>query len=343
MTDLALISGAFLRAAERDFLASPLYVALSNRIAQDDEMLAIARHSKPGQFPPYLLLTAVHSLLFEDANDPLAEFYPSVGGRAGSLDGVYRPFREFVIRHRERLISIIASAHVNKSILRRSACLRPMIVEVASESGWSAIHLIDLGCGAGFNLLLDKWRFSYGGSSELHVGPPESPVCVPTSLRGGLPPHDPFPEILSRTGLDLDHVETMDAAHERWILSSQFPDDTLNLQLTRDALPLLRRDPPRFVIGDAASTLGQVLDRLPEAEPVIVMHSLALVLMRGEQRQQIAREIRTASTKRPIARIGMEIRESATSLAIAPGDGGNPRIVGEAELDGAWLFWTAGT
>src|SRR5437868_3846712 len=166
MTDLALISAAFLRAAERDFLASPLYVALSKRIAQDDEVLVIAGHSKPAQFPPYLLLTAVHSLLLEDASDPLARFYPSVGGRADSLDGVYGPFREFVIRHGQRLISIIASAHVNKSVLRRSACLRPMIVEVAGESGWSAIHLIDLGCGAGFNLLLDKWRFSYRGSSE---------------------------------------------------------------------------------------------------------------------------------------------------------------------------------
>ena len=127
------------------------------------------------------------------------------------------------------------------------------------------------------------------------MGPPESPVCVPTMLRGGLPPHDPFPQILSRTGLDLDHVETTEGVHERWILASLFPDDTLNLRLTREALPFLRREPPRFVIGDAAVSLGQVLDQLPEAEPAIVMHSLALVQMQAEQRQSIARTIRAAS------------------------------------------------
>jgi hypothetical protein len=341
MTDLSLIAGAFLRAAERDFLASPLYIALAHSIAQDEEVLAIAQHSTSGQFPPYLLLTAVHSLLLEDSGDPLAEFYPSVAGGAVSKGDAYPSFRDYVTRHKDRVISIISSAHVNKSVLRRAAGLRPMIAEVAGKSGWPAVHLVDLGCGAGFNLLLDKWRIDYRGGGDHSVGPADSPVRVPTTLRGGTPPYEPFPAILSRTGLDLDHVEKMDAAHERWILGSQFPDDSLNLQLTREALPFLRRNPPQFVIGDAASTLGPVLDQLPEAAPVIVMHSLALVQMQPDQRQSVVRAIRAASARRPVARIGMEISGLTASLTIASGDGKTSRIVGEAEIDGAWLSWKA--
>ena len=58
-----------------------------------------------------------------------------------------------------------------------------------------------------------------------------------------------------RTGLDLDLVDRLDPALERWILASQFPDDPVNLQLTREALPILRRRPPRFAFEVAFCNL----------------------------------------------------------------------------------------
>ena len=335
MTDYSLIAAAFTRAAERDFRGSPLYKDLAQRIAEDPDLLAIAGRSNAGQFPPYLLLTAIHAMLLAQPVDPLAAFYPSLGGTAQG--DPYPDFRTFVLRHETSLTAMIANAHVNKSIVRRAASLRPLIVEAARGAGWAAFHLVDLGCGAGFNLLLDHWRIDYDGGQS--VGPADSSVIISTEIHAGAPPLEPLPRILSRTGLDLDPVDQMDPAMERWIIASVFPDDVVNLQLVRSALPILRQNSPRFVIGDATHTLGAVLAALPSGEPAIVMHSFALVQLRPDQRQNIVQTIRVEARNRSVARIGMEISGQNATLTLAAGHGREPQVLGEADIDGAWLSW----
>lgn len=51
-------------------LSSPLYQQLSLKIAQDDELLALASHARRGQPVPNLLFGAVHYLLLKGKTIP---------------------------------------------------------------------------------------------------------------------------------------------------------------------------------------------------------------------------------------------------------------------------------
>jgi hypothetical protein len=335
-----MLAGTFRMAASQHFALSPLYSFLAVRAAEDENVLRVAEASNPGQFPPHLLFSAVHSLLLESADAELAKFYPSITGKALQVGAAYSAFRAFVLERSEAITTIIRSAHVNKSVPMRSACLWALLTKVATENKWNRVHLVDIGCGAGFNLLMDHWRMTYKGAKD--VGPADSPVHFSIELRGGSnPPLDGMPEILSRTGIDLDCFNFSDVAQERWILGNLFPDHLEAFTITKNALGVLRRHPPRLVCGDAGALLATLLQELPGVEPVVVMHSLMLPQMKPQQKQGIAMAIRQTSAIRPIARIGMELSNDKSTAVLSSAISGEAEaiVAGAADPDGAWMHW----
>ena len=182
LTKIDMVASTFRLAVKQYFASSALYSTLAAKIAEDVDVLEIAALSKPGQFPPYLLLAAVHSLLIEFNEDMLAKFYPSITGESVPKDDPYPAFKEFTLKHADEIIKIIQTANVNKTVIKHSACLRALLVTIAKEWKWDNIHLVDIGCGAGFNLLMDHWRINYCGFGS--VGPDNSPVRFSTEMRG---------------------------------------------------------------------------------------------------------------------------------------------------------------
>jgi hypothetical protein len=338
MIDLDILSGSFHLAAKREFQSSRLWSMLSERIAEDPDALAVARFSNPEAFPPYLLMSAVHSLLLEDPACPLARFFPTVSRRPAPDEDPYPLFKDFVIGSREKIELAIHSAHVNKTVVKRSACLRALLVTTAREKSWERVHLVDVGCGVGLNLLLDHWQIAYGGGGE--VGPADASVRFSIEIRGGIPPPlGGLPVICTRTGIDLDRLDMKDAAQERWILGSLFPDHSDIFDLTKKAINVVRAEPPNFVIGNAGTELPTLLAALPESDPVVIMHSLALFQMTPECKRSVNQAIQRASQLRPVMRIGMEILGNTTALIIADPREGSSRVVGEADYDACWMRW----
>ena len=338
MIDNAILSSTFRLAARRDFSTSVLWSSLAARIADDPDILEVAQFANAEAFPPYLLMAAVHSLVLKTSDCELARFFPTVSRRPMPSSDPYPAFKAFVLRAREQIASIIQSAHVNKTVLKRSACLRALLVEVANRKGWDRVHLVDVGCGAGLNLFLDHWRMTYGGLGD--VGPADSTIRFAIELRTGSPlPLGDLPEILTRTGIDLDRFDLADEAQERWLLGCLFPDHPDTFDLTKQALAVLRRQPPRFVTGNAEIKLSKILGELPGNEPVVVMHSMALFQMSPEQKRSMGQAIRQTCLVRPIARIGMEILGDKTTLTLADPIEANPMTVGEADDDAAWMRW----
>jgi hypothetical protein len=336
MSDTDIVSGMFRLAAKRHFISSELCSALSMRVAEDSAILDIARTANPGAFPPYLLMAAVHSLVLADPSCGLARFFPTVSGHSVPGEDIFPAFKAFVLENRAPIEAIIRSAHVNKTVLKRSACLRALLVDVAHAKGWKQAHLVDVGCGAGLNLLLDQWRIIYEGVGT--VGPEDSPVRFSIEVRDGDPPLGEMPEILSRTGVDLDGFDLADEAQERWLLGSLFPDQPDVFDLTKKALSVLRKTPPQFVTGGAETELFQTLENLPGDAPVFVMHSMAIYQMRPEHKAAVNRAIQSAGQKRPVVRIGMEILGNKTTLIITESAAGQ-RAVGEADDDAFWMGW----
>jgi hypothetical protein len=332
-----LLAAVFRRAAAQDFAASAHWSFLAGHIAEDQELLDIAAVAQPGHFPPYLLLAATHQLVLEHAAPALEPFYPSVGGLQTPNEDFWRAFRAAALHHRDRLMGVVARRHVNKTVLRRCACLRPLLIEAARRLEADRVHLVDIGSSAGLNLFLDRWGVIYG--PDLRAGPAETSVTVTSTLRSGAPPLDGMPEIVTRVGLDLDRIDMAKADDRTWILANLFPDDP-DFAATAQAAQDLLHSPPRFVVGDATATLARTIAELDPSIPVVLMHSMMVDALSTRQRALLFSGARGAAKGRRVARISFERTPAGdVSLALAAGDILQSMPVGRAEVDAKWFTW----
>jgi hypothetical protein len=332
-----LVAATFRRAADQEFATSPHWSFLSRQIASDPELLKIAAVTRPGEFPPYLVLAAVHQLVLKGEAPELEPFYPSAGGNRVPDGDFFLAFRECALRQRDRLAEVVARRNVNKTVLRRCACLRPLLIEAARWLEAERVHLIDIGCSAGLNLLLDRWGVVYEPGHQ--AGPLDAPVTVRTELRGAVPPLDGMPEIVERIGLDLDRIDMADPDDRTWILANLFPDDT-DFDVTLRAAEELLRSPPKFVIGDAAVTLPGAMRELEDSLPIVLMESILGYHFNTRQRLELLRGANEAANGRRVARICMNASPTGDAqLAIAVGDVRQLVLVGAADRDGKWMAW----
>jgi hypothetical protein len=335
--NLDIVAATFRRAADQEFATSPHWSFLSRQIASDPEILKIAAVTRPGEFPPYLVLAAVHQLVLKGEAPELEPFHPSAGGNRAPDGDFFLAFRECALRHRDRLAEVVARRNVNKTVLRRCACLRPMLIEAARRLKAERVHLIDIGCSAGLNLFLDRWGVVYEPGQR--AGPHDAPVTVRTELRGGNPPLEGMPEIVKRIGLDLDGIDMTDPDDRTWILGNLFPNDT-DFDITLRAAQEMLRSPPRFIIGDAAATLSGAIRELDDTIPIVLMQSILGFHFSTRQRAKLHRGVREAAKDRPIARITLSSTSSGNAqLALTVGDDFQPILLGAADREAKWLSW----
>ena len=107
---------AFLRAAFHRFarveapgLDSPTYEELAHGVSMDDDLLEIASHTRSHQPPPNMLFAAVQYLLLSGIDHPLAAHYPIISGESRPPTPALPYFRDFCLRHRDRIVELIAT------------------------------------------------------------------------------------------------------------------------------------------------------------------------------------------------------------------------------------------
>jgi hypothetical protein len=334
-----LAAESFRVESKRAYASSGVYSYLASKVADDSEIVDIAIQAKAKQSAPLLLFTAVHSLLLENPDNPLAEYYQTVTKHPKTqLNDLYPLFRGFVLENREQILRILRVSNANKTVINRSACLRSMIAQVANENGWGSTHIIDIGCSAGFHLLVDRWRINYLGAGT--VGPDDSPVSFSTKVLGDkLPELGDIPQIRRRIGIDLDAFNISSASDRRWLLAGLNPEDKQTMLAMDQAFQVLVQDPPDYVIGDAGEKLPEVFAGISDDVPVIVMHSLTFGMMNPVQKQSIFQALSMASNTRPVIRIGMEGKGDKCILSITNCEDNNNKIVGESDENGFWIRW----
>ncbi|HEY4606524.1 MAG TPA: DUF2332 domain-containing protein, partial [Acidimicrobiia bacterium] len=174
---------------------SPLYRELVEVVAGDPELLRVMNRIEHRP-PPNLVFAAVQYLLMEGADPVLAGYYRSVVDDPLPPEGVAGPFREFVLRHEERIVEIGNSWYTQTNECRRCVALLPLVM----MAPFDRFHLLDVGASAGLNLALDRYRYRYG---DLEWGPTDADVVLTAETRG-MPPGLHDVEILSRIGLDIN-------------------------------------------------------------------------------------------------------------------------------------------
>ena len=145
---------------------APLNAAIARIVAEDPELRGLLLHAPRTQQLPVLLLASVHATLLELVDDAahhdLVYWYPNLTEAARAADDrrLASVFRDFVTRHRGRIVDLVRTRHTQTNEVGRSALLLVAMGLVAADIGESAeIAHLDVGASGGLNLLIDRLAY----------------------------------------------------------------------------------------------------------------------------------------------------------------------------------------
>jgi hypothetical protein len=299
---------------------SPLYDRIARAVATDTATLDLVRSAPPEAHLPLLLLAAVHFLLLEEPDHPLAQVY------AGSTDADPAPLFLGVCHDRwDELRPLMVTRHVQTNDCGRAALIGPALTWAAGRSE-GPLALVDVGASAGLSLLCDRYRLDYGDRGA--TGPAGSPVEIHCEVLGGHPPIAPaLPPLASRVGIDRSPVDLSDPEDARWLLACVWPD-TGRLERTAASIRLAQEDLPEVVEGDANGVLPGLLERLPEGTTAVVLTTWAFSYFSVEQRSEFLDLLGRASHRRTVIWLSADAAGVVEGLAT-----GEPPVHGEAAAD----------
>ncbi len=307
---------------------SPLYQHISAAVAGDDEVLELVQAAPPSAHLPPALLAAVHYLILEGSDHPLAAVY---AGRSDAEPGPL--FLDFFRARQADVLALLAFRHIQTNECGRSAIIGPGLTWVASQLE-GPYALVDVGASAGLNLLCDNYRIDYGPHGA--TGPVDAAVRLSCRVVGGRPPiTTQLPSFASRVGIDRSPIDLRDPDDARWLLACVWPG-TNRLEHTAAAIRHARADPPLVVRGDATAVLPEVLDELPGRTTAIVMTTWAFAYLGVEDRATFMELLDEASRRRPIAWLSAE--GAGTVAAFAEEAAAHTTNEGVSDVLGAMLF-----
>ena len=306
--------------AEAECAAESLYAALSLGCADDAATLALLMRAPYPQRRPVLLFAAVHDLLLEGHSHELARFYRSVTGDDDlrtDVENAAGVFFDFCRDHRGPIADLFAERTVQTNEVGRSAGLRLALATLPSDA---PIALIDIGCSAGLNLFVDRFRFEFrhADGSRSIVGP-ESDVAIATDIVSGWPPCDePAPPIVARHGVDRSPLDVHDPRDARWLRACVWPSDRERHRRLAAAIGLARSNRLDVKRADAVEGLASVLASLDRSIRPVVFHSWVVSYFDGETRRRFVDDVRAMLAERDGAWVSAEGPGVVPGLAAPP-------------------------
>lgn len=357
-TDMATISDQLDTLAQRyvRFAAecegiSPLYSFLSAQIAQDRELLTLALACRPEQPPGNLLLGAVHYLLLQQPDDPLAAYYPSLTAHPLPVHEAYPAFKRFCLEHRPVLEEIVATHLVQTNEIRRCTYLLLAFAHIAKQTTHQGIAeplaLLEIGASAGLNLLWDHYRYRYQQQGHvMEVNAAGSPVLLRCEVKGEQMPALPttFPPVAWRMGLDLNPIDLRKPEQYRWLRALIWPEHHDRLALLEDAHLIYQQYPPLLRQGDVATDLVAALSLMPAYATPVLFHTHVFTQVAPDVQEEVTQQLLRFARDRTVYRLGNDLVKPALqhfSLTLQVYREGQISETHLADVDGhgRWLVW----
>lgn len=224
----------------------------------------------------------------------------------------------------------------------RAGALWPGLMAVARRFG-PKLELLELGASAGLNLNMGRFAYRLG---ETASGDPLSAVRIAPAWNGPSPEQTAI-EIVARAGVDLNPLDVSHDAVKERLLAYIWPDQEERVARTTAAIMLARAYPPPLEKADGADWLDERLSRPQEAGVTrVVYHSVALQYFPPDRRARVRTAIEaagaSATTGRPLAWLGMEFPEVATTAELRlrcwPG-AEEIRLLADVHPHGAEIEW----
>lgn len=318
--------------------SSKLYEILSERIAEDEELLELCTHSRKGQPIPNLLFGAVHFLLLKGTQHDLKNFYGSITVTPAGPEQCFPYFKDFCKKYSDEIIAVMKSKLVQTNEVRRCSYLYPSFC-FAYEKVRKPLALVEIGTSAGLQLLWDKYSYSYE-SDDLY-GNNDSTVHINGEVKGrGFPHlHENSPPVVSRTGIDL-HINDLNNPDDfLWLKALIWPEHNDRRELFERAANYATTNQMNLIEGDGVALLPEIVEEIPEDAAIAVFHTHVANQFSNKDKVRLLEEIRNIGKERDILHLYNNIQDGDLHLDYYLNGNEHNSIVGKTDGHGRWFTW----
>jgi hypothetical protein len=260
-----------------------------------------------------------------------------------ALSGEWDDFRAALEARRDFLARFVRERGVQTNEVQRCYPLLPAFLFLAGRHGGGALDLVELGPSAGLNLLWDRYAYAYRagrwGSSELTLRGIEY-LPVPREVLARRV------EVRRRLGIDLTPVDVATAHGARLLHAFIWPGRVERAQRLRQAIAILRRDPPTLVRGDYVELLPSVLAERDEEALTVVFQTASTGYIGSERRAELRSLLEAAGREGPLGWVSTraveeleEDRHDSYELEVALWPEEERRFLLRCDFHGNWLRW----
>lgn len=241
----------------------PFYAGLVHAFEENDTALELLASVHTEQRNPMLILAALHLLALE-GHPVLGPLYDGVRrGRPRPID--------------EMVAAVVGALESDSDLVRaqlhrstqtnepgRSAVLQA-VLRVAVP-GATRLNLVDVGTSAGINLFLDEFPVAARDDAN-----PLTLVCDDT---GPVDRTAPLPEIVTRTGIDLNPLDLSNPEDQRWLEACVWPEERRRFERMDAVIRARPSWPPVTILqGDALERLDDALAQGERGVATVVMNT----------------------------------------------------------------------
>ena len=314
---------------------SPTYAVISRHVAVREPLLALSRECRPGQPIPNLLFAAVKHVVADTPDTPLAHHYRGAAEGAAPAPVLACAFDAFCRLHAHRIAELVRARNVQTNEVGRCSHLMPAFCVIARETGRN-LALIDIGAGAGLNLLWNRFDYRYSNGAAFGSG--RSPVRIACESRGEMPPlPSSFPDVSFAVGVDLNPIDLVDDEQYRWLEALIWPEHADRAALLASAREVWLKQPPRVEAGDALEWLPDLVAEAPADAALCVVQCHALNQLSVQARESFAGLLRAAAQSRPLFHVSSE----GETLVVTRLEGGRSTQLLSVlrNAHGRWIQW----
>lgn len=317
--------------------SSELYEILSYKIAEDEEMLRLASHARPGQPIPNLLFGAVHFLLLKGFEHELNQFYHNLSSSTRKVEEAYPFFKDFCMQNAGAISELLRSKIVQTNEVRRCAYLYPALSNVHQLSS-KPLALIEIGTSAGLQLFMDQYSYSYG--TKQVFGKKDSGIHISSDLRGGALPtiHGNIP-IAARIGVDLHINDVTKEEDVLWLNALIWPEHHERRKLFEKTAGFVKDKKVQLIEGDGVELLTQLCEKIPKDQQICVFHTHVANQMPSETKEKLLKVIKEIGARRDIFHLYNNIQDRFLHLDYYINGKESLNTIAETEGHGRWFRW----
>lgn len=306
--------------------------ALGQKMATYSGDIGPAGHSLPLR-----IAGGLHALVLQGLDPALADTYPPHDTDDATLEeavlGALKTHESFLLdwtRHAPQTNEV-----------RRSAALIAM-AHVALSHFDRPIVLSELGASGGLNLMWDHFALDLGTA---RLGPTDAALTLQPEWDGPAPP-TACPQVVDRSGVDLNPLNLHDNTDRLRLLSYLWADQPHRVELTRAATSVLTAQVDK---GDAVDWLAARLDTVPAGHMHMIQHTVAWQYFPSEAQARGTALIEAAGARAtpdtPLAWMQMETDGDTTgavgaALTLRLWPGNLTLRLGRADFHGRWINWS---